>query len=72
MYEVYEMVVCNGLGIRRDNRHVSRGDTSYVPERCPATHSDVFPDRYTQPSRFSVGHFGRRSRRCVRSLLVTA
>ena len=27
--KVYEMVVCNGLGIRRDNMHVSPGDISY-------------------------------------------
>ena len=32
------MVVCNGPGIRRDNRHVPPGDISYVPGRCPAVH----------------------------------
>lgn len=34
VYEVYDMVVCNGLGIGRVNRHVSPGDTWDVPERC--------------------------------------
>ena len=35
VHEMHGMVLCNSLGIRRDGRHVSRGDTWYVSGRCP-------------------------------------
>ena len=38
VYEVYEMLLCNGLGMCGKNRHVSPGDISYVPGRCPVVH----------------------------------
>lgn len=34
-YEVYEVVESTVLGLRRDNKHVSPGDISYVTGRCP-------------------------------------
>ena len=39
---VYEMVVCNGLGIRKDNRHVFPGKKSWVPGRGPVINSICF------------------------------
>lgn len=56
MYEAYEMVIriCNGLIIRRDNRHVALGDISYVPGRCPVVALSLFSTACMSEGTFHV------------------